>query len=284
MFRLAAAQFAPKKGQVSENLDRIGELVRQAAAENCDLILFPESATSGYFLEGGVLECSLTVEALASELSARLAGLDHNIDIALGFYEEDAGTLYNSAAYFEWANQRAECRHVYRKFFLPTYGVFDEERFVARGNEFSVFETRFCPMSLLICEDVWHSISSTICAVKGASVILVPAASPARDFAGERPGNVLKYESLLQSISREHNVFCANAALCGFEGGKGFAGGSLITNPEGKVLVQAPLQDEHLAIADIDPQEVLLSRSRSPLLADLQSTWADIVRTAEKGP
>ncbi|MBL8048810.1 MAG: hypothetical protein JNJ45_09015 [Chthonomonas sp.] len=281
-FQLATAQFSPFKKNVAANLDRIAGFLEQAAGESIDVVLFPESAVTGYFLEGGVLECALTTEALTQELHARLGKLAREIDFAVGFYEIESGNLYNSAAYFNWSSAGLVLVHCYRKFFLPTYGVFDEERFVARGSELSVFETRFGPMSLLICEDVWHSISSTICAIKGAQVILVPSASPARGFAGEKPGNVLKYEQLLSAISAEHNVFTANAALCGFEGGKGFPGGSLICDPDGQVLVSSPLQDEHLAVAEIDLERLRVARSRSPLLGDLQSAWGDIVRNAEE--
>lgn len=261
---------------------RIGEFLVQAASEGVDVVLFPETAVTGYFLEGGVLECALTTEDLTAQLATHLTKVTKPIDFAGGFYEIESGNLYNSAAYFSWSGSELTLVHCYRKFFLPTYGVFDEERFVARGTEFSVFETRFGPMSLLICEDVWHSVSSTICAIKGAQVILVPSASPARGFQGEKPSNVLKYEQLLSAISAEHNVFTVNAALCGFEGGKGFPGGSMVFDPEGQVLVSSPLQDEHLAIAEIDLEQVRLARSRSPLLGDLQSAWGDVVRNAEE--
>lgn len=281
-FHLATAQFSPVKKNLSANMARIAEFLVQAASEGVDVVLFPETAVTGYFLEGGVLECALTTEDLTAQLSTHLGKVTRPIDFAAGFYEIESGNLYNSAAYFSWSGSELSLVHCYRKFFLPTYGVFDEERFVARGTEFSVFETRFGPMSLLICEDVWHSVSSTICAIKGAQVILVPSASPARGFQGEKPSNVLKYEQLLSAISAEHNVFTVNAALCGFEGGKGFPGGSMVFDPEGQVLVSSPLQDEHLAIAEIDLEQVRLARSRSPLLGDLQSAWGDVVRNAEE--
>lgn len=74
--------------------------------------------------------------------------------------------------------------HVHRKVFLPTYGVFDEERYLARGRRVEAFRTRFGRAALLICEDFWHSITATIAALDGAEVIYVPSASPARGFQG----------------------------------------------------------------------------------------------------
>jgi N-carbamoylputrescine amidase len=282
-FKVACAQFAPVKAEVERNLDSIAEIVLQAQGEGADLVLLPEASTSGYFLEGGVLESSLTSDQLLDELSRRLAaGLSGHVDVVLGFYENFEGTLYNSAAYIEFSADGPRLVGVYRKFFLPTYGVFDEERFVNRGRELGVFETRFGKVAILICEDVWHGLLPTLCAVSGAQLILVPAASPGRGFSGPDVENHDRYRRLFRGISEEHGVFCASAQLCGFEGGKGFIGGSMIVDPFGKVLAEAPIAEQYLLIADIDPYLVAISRTQSPLISDLQSVWEDIRRLVVK--
>jgi len=278
-FKVACVQFAPVKAEVEKNLDTISDIVVQAESEGADLILFPEASTSGYFLEGGVLESSLTSQQLVSGLSNRLQHrLAGEIDVVLGFYENHEGTLYNSSAYVQVGNKNVKLIGVYRKFFLPTYGVFDEERFVTRGRDLGVFETRFGKVAVLICEDVWHGVLPTLCAVNGAQLILVPAASPGRGFSGSDVDNHDRYRRLFRGISEEHGVFCASAQLCGFEGGKGFIGGSMIVDPFGKVLAEGPLAQEFLLLADIDPYLVAISRAQSPLLSDLQSAWEDVRR------
>ena len=282
-FKVACAQFAPFKAEVERNLDSIAEIVLQAHGEFADLVLLPEASTSGYFLEGGVLESSLTSAQLTSALWARLGNnLTRPLDVVLGFYENFEGTLFNSAAYVELAPDGARLVGVYRKFFLPTYGVFDEERFVSRGRELGVFETRLGKIAVLICEDVWHGLLPTLCAVNGAQLILVPAASPGRGFSGVDVENHDRYRRLFRGISEEHGVFCASAQLCGFEGGKGFIGGSMIVDPFGKVLAEAPVAEPYLLLADIDPYLVAISRAQSPLLSDLQSVWEDIRRLVAK--
>lgn len=282
-FVAACAQIAPRKAETSANLDRIAEVAQEAAAGGADLVLFPESATSGYFLEGGVYESAMSAQTLATELGRRLASLDRPIDLAVGFYEQDGASLYNSAAYLEMGEE-PRVLHVYRKFFLPTYGVFDEERFVSRGRELGVFDTRFGRMGLLICEDVWHSILPTLAAVAGAKVLLVPSASPARGFSGSHPDNLDRYERLLACVAEEHGVFCLNCQLCGFEGGKGFTGGSMVIDPFGQTLVQAPIMEEHVIYAPIDLDAVPLARAQTPLLSDLESAWGDIARIAANDP
>jgi len=282
-FKVACAQFAPLKAEVEKNLDRICEIVLQAQTEGADLVLLPETSTSGYFLEGGVLESSLTSTQLLSAIWRRIGKeLSNTIDVVLGFYENHDGTLFNSSAYIEISTDGPRLVGVYRKFFLPTYGVFDEERFVSRGRDLGVFDTRLGKIAVLICEDVWHGVLPTLCAVNGAQLILVPAASPGRGFSGKDVENHDRYRRLFRSISEEHGVFCASAQLCGFEGGKGFIGGSMIVDPFGRVMAEGPVAEEYLLIADVDPYQVAVSRAQSPLLSDLQSAWEDIRRLVAK--
>lgn len=274
---VGCAQISPEKGKIETNIDRIAELIQQSYEEKMDLLLFPEACITGYYLEGGVIEKALTTEELSKKLEKRLSfGPQKKIDFVLGFYRKEDGILYNSAAYYEFGPEGLQLIHVYSKFFLPTYGIFDEKRYVARGNDLGVFDTRFGRIAILICEDVWHSIFPALCALKGATLFLIPSASPARGFSSERPSNLEKYERLLQSLSEEHGVHCVNAMLCGFEGGKGLVGGSMVIDPFGNIVVKGPVQEEYLLKADIDQDQLVLARAQSPLLSDLKSVWSDI--------
>lgn len=279
-FTVGCAQFAPEKAKLEKNLDRIADFILQASAEGADLVVFPETATSAYFLEGGVAESALSGQELSQELGRRLKNLTRPVDSLIGFYESHEGDLHNSAAYVEFS-PAPKLVHVYRKFFLPTYGVFDEERFVGRGTDLGVFDTRFGRMAVLICEDVWHSILPTLAAVRGARVILVPSASPARGFEGPGIGNHERYRRMLTAVSEEHGVFCVNVQLTGFEGGKGFLGGSMVVDPMGKVIAESPVQEEHLLLSEIDLDLVEVARAQLPLISDLRSAWQDIVRIAQ---
>jgi N-carbamoylputrescine amidase len=276
-FRIAAAQFAPDKGQIEANLDTIAEIARQASAENVELVVFAETVTAGYLLEGGVLENSLPASELFDRLQGRLSDLDRPLDMTVGFYEIAGGNLYNSCAYLQ-VGPGGRLVHVYRKFFLPTYGVFDEERFVSRGHELGVFDTRLGRTAILICEDVWHTILSALCAVRGAHFVLIPSASPARGFSGDTIGNLDRYGRMLRALCDEHGVYAVNSHLIGFEGGKGFVGGSSIVDPFGRTIAQAPGADPALVIGEVDTDLIQLARAQLPLTSDLQSAWADIRR------
>ena len=278
--RLALSQFRPAKGEYAQNVARIGGVITQAAQldPKPDLVIFPETATSGYFVEGGVKELAVTAGTLARDLAAAYQG--PAIDVVVGFYERFQNHIHNSALYVTLNKRKAEVRHVHRKVFLPTYGVFDEERFVDRGQDgVRAFETGWGgTAAILICEDAWHSLAATVAALEGAQLLIVPSASPARgtgeddDCEGVTlPASVLRWERIVRGIAEEHGVFVALANLVGFEGGKGFPGASAVIDPTGKVLARGPLFEEALVTADIDLDSLTTARSDSPLLADLQS-------------
>jgi NAD+ synthase (glutamine-hydrolysing) len=177
-------------------------------------------------------------------------------------------------------------RHVHRKVFLPTYNLFDEARFVAEGHHIAAFDTRYGRVAMLICEDAWHSVSGTVAALDGAQVVYVVSASPARGITGPRPSNVEHWEDLMHRIADEHGVYGVLAQLVGFEGGKGFPGGSFVMGPRGDIRVTGPLWDEALIQATIDLAELPLARADLPLLADLETMLPHMQRElarAERG-
>src|ERR1700757_1665060 len=185
MPRLAIAQLRPKKGDYAANLEKIG----------------------------GVLAGAVTAGTLFRDLTlAHEAAKAPPIDVAVGFYEVFQNRYYNSCLYASLGNAlpgnaspgiaSPGIKHVHRKVFLPTYGVFDEERFVERGRDIRAFDTRWGKAAILICEDAWHSVSGTIVALQGAQLVIVPSASPARgtgmDEEGLRlPASVVRWERIV---------------------------------------------------------------------------------------
>ncbi|HET7791196.1 MAG TPA: NAD+ synthase, partial [Gemmatimonadales bacterium] len=212
------------------------------------------------------------------------------VDLCVGFYEVFQNHLFNSCLYVTLGGKKPEVRHVHRKVFLPTYGVFDEERFVDRGQDgVRAFETAWGGRAaILICEDAWHSLAATIAALDGAQLIIVPSASPARGSAVDEDGahlpeSMVRWERVVRGIAEEHGVFVALANLVGFEGGKGFPGASAIIDPSGRLLVRGPLFDEALVTAEIDFSQITQVRADSPLLSDLQSAVPTLIRGLGKG-
>jgi NAD+ synthetase len=275
LLHLAIAQFRPRKGDVPGNLRRVGEVLAQAAAlePRPHVVQFPETALSGYFVEGGVRELALTSGELADGISAAYQGPP--IDAVVGFYEKLDGNLHNSLAYVR-CGAGAEILHVHRKNFLPTYGLFDEERFVERGYAIRAFDAPWGRAAMLICEDAWHSLTGLIAALDGAHVVFVSSASPARG-AFERadgasvPASVARWDRLIRDIAEEHGVYVTLAALVGSEGGRMFQGGSLVIGPKGDTRARAPAFEETLLTASVDLDDIVKARADSPLLSDMRT-------------
>src|SRR5947207_371594 len=290
--QLAVAQFSPKKGDYRHNLDRLGELFAQidALTPRPQVLCLPESALTGYFLEGGVREVAITAGTLANDLHALYRAsvtAPRMLDVAIGFYEEWQNKLYNSALYVTLGGGEPVVRHVHRKLFLRTYGMFDEERFVERGREVRAVDTSWGRAALLVCEDAWHSLTGTIAALDGAQLILLLAAPPARgpwlqENGAAGPASVNRWERLARDIAEEHGVFVALANLVGSEGGKMFPGASMIMGPKGDLRVRGPLWEEAVLTSGVDTVDVTRARADMPLVADLEVMMPHLVANVER--
>jgi NAD+ synthetase len=286
---LAITQLRPLKGDYAANLAHLGDVFAQLddAEPRPQVLHLPETALTGYFVEGAVRDLALTAGALAHDLDRVYRERSRSarpLDVVVGFYEHWNHRLYNSAMYVTLGSGDPLIRHVHRKVFLPTYGLFDEERFVDRGHEVRSFETAWGRAAMLVCEDAWHSLAGTLAALDGAQLVFLSAAAPARGawpHADDVPGpaNLARWERLARDIAEEHGVFVSLAHLVGFEGGKLFAGGSVVTGPKGNVLARGPLWEEAMVSATIDLEDLTRARADMPLLADLESMLPHMLRS-----
>jgi N-carbamoylputrescine amidase len=272
-------QSKPSKGRYAENLAATQRAFAQLEGEP-DLVVLPEASMTGYFLEGAVYDLALPADRFADDLvrTWREAKGTCPVDLCCGFYENDGGTYYNSALYVHFDGSTYEIDHVHRKMFLPTYGVFDEERFLSRGRRLQTFDTRFGRSAILVCEDMWHAIMPTIAAVKGARILLVPSASPGRGIEqGPELESIQRWREMLTLTAGEHGVYIVYAGLTGFEGGKGMTGSSCIVNPRGEIDVIAPALGECVVGGYLDLREIDLARASLPLLGDLNAVLPDLL-------
>jgi NAD+ synthase (glutamine-hydrolysing) len=292
LLQLAIAQFRPAKGDYRGNLTRLGELFAQVDAldPRPAVLALPETALTGYFLEGGVREHALTAGTLARDLDAAYTDAvtsPRRLDVVIGFYEVWRERLFNSAMYVTLGGGEPVIRHVHRKVFLPTYGLFDEERFVERGVSVRSFETPWGRAAMLVCEDVWHSLTGTIAALDGAQILFVPTAPPARggwprqdDVPG--PASAARWERLARDMAEEHGVYVVLSHLVGSEGGKVFPGGSMVAGPRGDVRARGPLWEEAIVVLPVDLREITRARSEMPLVADLETMLPHLLRSLEE--
>lgn len=263
--RIALAQISTSLGNVAGNLKKHIELARKARRQGAELILFPELSLTGYVLQD--LASTVACRPVADDpVFSALLHESMKIDMVVGFVEEDCrNRFYISGAYLS----RGQVLHVHRKVYLPTYGLFDEGRFFAWGDQIRAFDTRFGRMGMLICEDFWHASPPYLLWLDGADVLLFLSSSPGR---GLHQKGVLEsagwVEQVNQSYASLFTSFVAHINKVGFEDGLNFWGGSTVFDPNGHRLVCAPFHEESLTLADLDLNQLHRTRARLPLLRD----------------
>jgi predicted amidohydrolase len=264
--RIALAQIAPRLGALEANLDRHRELLDEARAQGSDLVVFPELGLTGYLLQDLAAEVALRLDD--PRLGALAAATD-NLSAVISFVEESADhRLFIAAGLFE----DGELRHVHRKLFLPTYGLFDERRFFAQGDGLRAVPSRLgAGIGIGICEDFWHLGVPQLLALDGAQVLINISSSPGRDLAATNEvglGTATSWRTLMRTYAQLTTSFVIFCNRVGVEESISFWGGSEVIAPSGRAVFSAPLYDEGLFIVDLALQDVRRERIALPLLRD----------------
>ncbi|MGZ4290928.1 MAG: NAD+ synthase, partial [Gaiellaceae bacterium] len=265
--RLALAQINSVVGDIDGNVRRIVAWLEQAREANADLVLFPELVVTGYppedlLLRPGFIRAARRgVDDVAKEL--------HGLTALVGAPHLDSD-LYNAC--FVLAD--GGVRHIYRKRFLPNYGVFDEDRYFARGGDLVLLRFGDVVVGPTICEDIWQpGPPATDLALAGAQLIANISASPFH------VGKDREREEMLRVRAQDSSCF---VALCNAVGGQDeliFDGHSVVIDDEGEVLARGRGFEEELLVVDIDPvgsvgrrlrdvRRRSLGRERGPVQAD----------------
>ncbi len=262
-FTVALAQIKPKLGCVADNLAMIEAAVERGIREKVDLVVFPELALTGYFLKDLVPEVALSLD---SPEIRRLVDLSRQISIAVGFVEASADyCFYNSALYLE----EGAVRHIHRKVYLPTYGMFDEQRYLARGERFRAFDTRFGRIGMLVCEDMWHLSAPYILAMDGATTLLCLSSSPGRGVtADDSLGSTVAWQRLTATTAMFLNCRVLYCNRVGYEDGVNFWGGSESIDPSGSVAVRGRIMEEDFVLAQLEEGALRRERIFSPMMRD----------------
>jgi predicted amidohydrolase len=181
--RIALAQIAPRLGSLEVNLATHHDLLAKARDAGADLVVFPELGLTGYQLQDLASEVAMRLDDPAA---ATLAGATRGLSAVVSFVEESADhRLFIAAALLE----DGEIRHVHRKLYLPTYGLFDERRFFAAGDVLRSVPSRLgIGSGIGVCEDFWHLSVPQLLALDGAQILINVSSSPGRDLAADQRG------------------------------------------------------------------------------------------------
>jgi NAD+ synthase (glutamine-hydrolysing) len=248
--RIALAQLNPTVGDIAGNEAKALDTLERAREVGAQLLVFPELYVTGYPPEDLLLKEHFLRDARAAV--DRLAAAAGDLITVVGFPERDVD-VYNSAAVL----QGGEVRGVYRKVYLPNYGVFDEQRYFQSGPGPGILELDGARVGLTVCEDIWEPgppLSEE--ALAGATVILNLSASP------YHRGKGAERERMIVQRARDSLAAVAFCALVGGQDELVFDGHSLVVDHEGEVLARAGQYAEELLVADVDPDGPSAARLR----------------------
>jgi len=276
--RVGLAQIDCRLGDVEANVERHLTWIERARGEGVELLVFPELSLTGYRLLHLTPRVALRPDSPAI---ARLAAAAGEMNVALGLVEADGrGVLHNSALLLAGGRPA----FVHRKIYLPTYGIFQEERFLGRGRR---LELTFLPgtderrMGVLVCEDTWHPELAIRLATAGAKLIVVLSAGPGRIGSGPLPESADVWRTVTRSTALFTTCWVVYCNRVGWEEGSFYSGDSHVVRPGGEIMASAPALEEHLLVADLDLREADRLRWRLPLLDDER---ADVQGPAPEEP
>ncbi len=250
--RVGIAQINSTVGDLSGNTKKIMKSIDQAKSLGVDLLTFPELAITGYPPE----DLLLKPQFIKQNRESLNKIIEHSSDIAVvvGFVDSD-GDIYNAAAVL----YNKKLVGVYHKFYLPNYGVFDENRYFQAGVECPVFIIYGIGIGITICEDMWYEAGPALVqAYAGAKVLVNISASP------YHTGKGLFRERMLATRASDSMAIVIHNNLVGGQDELVFDGNSLIINEKGEVIARGKQFEEDFVVVDLDVESVFRSQLHDP--------------------
>lgn len=251
-FRLALAQINPTVGDLEGNSQKILQFIEEARSLGADLVVFPEMAITGYPAEDLLYKTSFLQDNLKA--MRRVVQASKGLAVVVGFVDTD-GDIYNAAA----VAHDGELVGIYHKMYLPTYGVFDEDRYFRRGDTCPVYTINGVGVGVNICEDAWYPLGPMVVQRDaGAEVIVNINASP------YHAGKQKERESMMHTRATDNGLYVAYLNAVGGQDELVFDGASLIYDPTGKLMARGKEFEEDLVVADLEIDAVMRTRLRDP--------------------
>ena len=248
VLRVALAQLNPTVGDLEGNSRKVVEWIGRARDEGADLVAFPELVLTGYPPEDLLLKPSFIRDNLKA--LEKVVAASRGIAVVAGFVDMDSD-IYNSAAFAHGG----ELKGVFHKYYLPNYGVFDEERYFRRGASCPIFLYQGVRIGVSTCEDAWYPTGPvSLQALNGAELLVNINGSPFH--AGKRQAR----ETMIRTRAMDSRAFMAWVNTTGGQDELVFDGNSVIFGPEGQVIGHAPSFEEALLVGDLDVGSVFGER------------------------
>jgi predicted amidohydrolase len=256
--KIALAQINTTVGDINGNRDRVMEVVKKSQAMGADITVFPELCLTGYpprdllGLHGFVESNLRAIREIAAQSTS--------MGIVVGFVDrnprKEGRNFHNSAAFLADGKIQA----IVHKTLLPTYDVFDEDRYFESADGVQLVRFRGKTLGISICEDAWNSEdfwSSPLYSTdpirtqveQGADLLINISASP---YEMGKP--LFRFQMLLDHVQK-HRVPLVYANLVGGNDDLLFDGNSLVLGKDGNVIAQGRSFAEDLLVVDIESTE-----------------------------
>lgn len=265
--RIALAQINPTVGDFEGNYRKIFDFVLSAKEKQADIVVFPELALTGYPPEDLILKPSFINKNY--EYLSKLKENIQDIVVIVGGLEADED-IYNAA----FVLYGKEIKGSYRKWHLPNYGVFDENRYFQKGDSITVLEIEGYKFGISICEDIWYPENPiNLYAIEGCEVVFNLNASP------YSIGKQKKREEMVKTRGRDNIISIAYVNLVGGQDELVFDGGSFVVDPSGEIVARSELFKEDLLVVDLDLDQIFRYRLKDNRLRNLRASKREEYKT-----
>jgi predicted amidohydrolase len=262
--KVTICQTQPKLFDIKTNLAEVITKIHKWRDKGSKLIVFPELALTGYFVEHLYHEVALKLD---SPEIRELVAATKGTAAVVGFIEESRSLNFYNAAL---VSVDGEIQYCYRKLNLPNYGVFEEKKFFSTGKRIPVFRLNEFTVAVFICNDLWHPALPYLGIAQKADMF-VTIFNSSQGSMGSEFSNIESWSIINTFYSRIFGIYNLCANRVGHESMEErrdavekqhidginseafrFWGGSEIINPFGKPVAKAPLYDPAEITAEID--------------------------------
>ena len=250
--KVSLCQINPTVGAIERNMDLIMKWYQKAVAAGAELTVFPELVLVGYPPQDLLLRRPFLDKA---EMALKSIAKKTTIPMIIGNPLRENGKLYNCA----FVCGHGEIAGHYKKRLLPTYDVFDEDRYFTSGESTEVIEVEFnnklVKIGMQICEDLWDEDYACNLAKslkeKGAECIVNISASP------YRAGRLADRSKLIASKVTETALPFFYCNIVGAQDELIFDGQSLAYDGKGNLIGQGPAFKEDIVLVDSENSETI---------------------------
>jgi 5-aminopentanamidase len=255
--KTALISMRPEIGNKTANIKKIEKFIKK---EKADLYVFGETTLTGYPNKDEFRTLAEPINGPSIKKISKLAK-ENNCHIIFGMptKKQEVKGIINNSAILIHPDKKID---IYNKWFLPTFGPFEEKIFFDQGEQIKVFDTKIGKIGLIICYDIFFPELTKALSLQGAEIIVCISASP----------NISRkyFETLIPARAVENTVFFLYTNIVGTQENLTFWGGSQAYDPLANQLCKAPYYKENISIFEIDLDTISTCRANRPVLRDIR--------------